>query len=124
MFRFSIKYKKCYELTEEQKQALVGIILADGFLERVKSTHNTRLRIDHTYPNQEKYVLHLYNLFLDLVKTEPKILKRKPDIRTGSVYSSIAFKTLKFPCLNYYYDLFYRNSIKIIPTNIEDLLTP
>jgi hypothetical protein len=38
-------------------------MLADGFLERGKLTYNTRLRIDHAYPEQESYVLSLHTLF-------------------------------------------------------------
>ena len=48
--KYSKQYKKEYELTQEQKECIVGIMLADGFLEKGKSTYNTRLRIDDTYP--------------------------------------------------------------------------
>ena len=48
--KYSIKYKNEYELTSIQKEALIGIILGDGFLERGKSTHNTRIRIEQSYP--------------------------------------------------------------------------
>jgi hypothetical protein len=34
------------------------------------------------------------------------------------------FKTLSYPCFNSYYDVFYSNNIKIVPSNIEQLLTP
>lgn len=40
---FNNKYKKEYKLTEFQKEALIGLILGDGFLERTKPNHNTRL---------------------------------------------------------------------------------
>ena len=53
----------------------------------------------------------------------PKVYIRKPDLRTNKIYSSIQFKTLALPCLNYYKDLFYKDGKKIIPTNINDLLT-
>lgn len=113
-------------------------MLADGFLERIKVNHNTRLRIDHTYPKQEKYVEHLYKKFQNLTARPPKIFVRSPDKRTGKVYKSISFKTLNQPCLNYYHALFYKqiikrpekenNSkacfIKYVPNNIESLLTP
>lgn len=39
-------------LSLEQKNALIGILLADGFLEKRKPNHNARLRIDHTFPSQ------------------------------------------------------------------------
>ncbi len=122
-------------LTPEQKNTIVGLLLADGYLEKRKPHHNTRLRIDHTYPAQKAYVKYLYEIFKPLCGKEPVIIIRKPDKRTGKVYSSIAFKTYNLPCLNEYYTLFYKDrgdlhssglarNIKIVPSNIQDLLTP
>ena len=42
---------------------------------------------------------------------------------TGEVYKSLYFWTLRMPCLNYYYELFYNNAVKQIPKNLEELLT-
>jgi hypothetical protein len=47
--KYSNEYKKEYELTEEQKEVLIGFMLADGFLDRVKPGHNARLRVDPYY---------------------------------------------------------------------------
>nr|YP_010218778.1 LAGLIDADG endonuclease [Morchella brunnea]UBU98585.1 LAGLIDADG endonuclease [Morchella brunnea] len=33
------------------------------------------------------------------------------------------FRTLAMPCLNYYYDLFYKDKVKTIPRNLGELLT-
>jgi hypothetical protein len=38
---FFKEYKKNFKLNIEQKEALIGIMLGDGYLERNKSTHNT-----------------------------------------------------------------------------------
>jgi len=122
-------------LSQEQKDVIIGILIADGSLEKRKPNHNTRLRIDQTYPGQQAYVKFLYNLFKPLCGKEPVIFVRKPDKRTGKVYSSIAFKTYNLPCLNEFYTLFYQNSgqlhskgdmrfTKIVLSNIQDLLTP
>lgn len=98
-------------------------MLADGYLLKAKPEHNTRLRIDHTYPCQEAYVISIYNLFKPMVKMEPTIVERKADKRTGKIYKSIYFWSLSFPCLNPYYFLFYNNKTKKVPINIEELLT-
>ena len=121
--KYTKQYKKEYELTQEQKESIIGIMLADGFLEKGKSTYNTRLRIDHTYPDQKSYVFSLYTLFGDLIDMEPVIVVRKADSRTGKIYKSIYIRTLKFPCLNEYHSLFYKEQKKVIPLNIQDLLT-
>ena len=55
---------------------------------------------------------------------DPVILTRKPDKRTGKIYKSIYFRTLTLPCLNEYHDIFYKNKVKIIPKNLDELLTP
>ena len=67
--------------------------------------------------------MHIYSQFTNLTGKEPKVYIRKPDKRTNEIYSSMQFKTLALPCLNYYYDLFYKEGKKIIPSNISDLLT-
>lgn len=122
--KFSKHYKQEYELTQEQKDAIVGIMLADGYLERGKPSYNTRLRIDHSYPEQESYVLGLRILFASLIASKPVIIVRKADTRTGKVYKSISVRTLRFPCLNKYHNIFYKDKKKIVPLNIQDLLTP
>jgi hypothetical protein len=54
----------------------------------------------------------------------PVILTRKPYKRTGKIYKSLYFRTLTLPCLNEYHNMFYKNKVKIIPENIDKLLTP
>ena len=43
---------------------------------------------------------------------------------TNKEYKSIKFQTLSLPCFNYYREIFYNEEkIKIIPNNIDNLLT-
>ena len=70
---FNNKYIKEYNLTKFQKEALIGLILGDGFLERIKPSHNTRLQIEQSYPDKEEYFNHLYLLFKPLVSMNPSI---------------------------------------------------
>ena len=53
---------------------------------------------------------------------EPTILTRNNKKR-GLITQSLYFRTLAMPCLNYYYDLFYKDKIKVIPRNLDELLT-
>lgn len=115
-----------YELSTEQKEALIGIILGDGYLERSKLTHNTRLAIDQAYPEKESYVNSLFELFRPMISPDtenPNIFTMKPHKKTGKVYRSIRFRTLVHPCLNEYHDLFYKNKKKVVPANLQELLT-
>jgi hypothetical protein len=42
---------------------------------------------------------------------------------TGYRRRNISFGTRTLPCFNEFYNLFYKNKIKVVPSNIEELLT-
>lgn len=86
-----------------QQDILVGTMLGD--CERAKNNHSPRLRFDQTFPNHAFYLTILYVHFINLVGKHPTVHTRKPDIRTGMVYSTIRFSTLAFPCFKYFYDM-------------------
>ena len=44
--------------------------------------------------------------------------------QTEKVYPYIRFEARTLPCFNYYYDIYYLNGKKTVPSNIGDLLTP
>jgi hypothetical protein len=119
--------KLAARLTPLQQDVLVGCMLGDAYIERAKSTHNARLRFDQTFPMHASYLMLLYGIFYDLTSKGPSLHIRKPDKRTGNVYSSLAFKTVTLPCLNIWHSLFYPLSrcldFKIVPPNIGELLT-
>ena len=121
--KLSSKDKKEFELSSYQKNALLGIILGDECLEKGKESWNTRLRVEQLYPNQAEFVRNMHSLLTPMINMSPGILTRK-DKRTGLSTQSMYFWTMRMPCLNYYYDLFYKDKIKTIPKNIGGLLTP
>lgn len=119
-----------FPITPIQKEVIVGTLLGDASLERAKPTHNTRLRFDQSYPQHDSYLRSLYVIFHELTGplSSPKIHTRKPDVRTGKVYSTIAFKTRAIESLNYFYTLFYvydsdGKRRKVVPMNIKELLS-
>lgn len=116
--------KSSVTLTRAQQDAVVGTMLGDSCMERAKENHSPRLRFEQTFPSHANYVTQLYILFQNLVGQCPRVISRKPDSRTGNVYSTISFKTLAFPCLTYYFNLFHVNGVKVVPTNFAQLLTP
>lgn len=116
-FKVTKIYKEQKKIEDFQSQIIVGLLLGDVSAERTKSTQNTRLRFEQSIKHKN-YILFLYDLFKDFVGTPPSSPTRKPHNKTGIIYETIAFKTLRFPCFNYYYELFYKNSIKIIPLNL------
>ena len=120
--KYSAKYKKDYTLTDIQKEALIGIILGDGCIERPKVTHNARIRIEQSYPEKSEYLKSLFELLEPLTAMEPTMLTRDNKNR-GVLTHTLNFITLSMPCLNYYHELFYKDNVKIIPRNLEELLT-
>lgn len=111
-------------LTQIQKDVLVGTLLGDASAERQKASYNSRIRYDQTYPTHASYLYFIYDILKPLTMALPTIITRKPDARTGISYRSIAFKTRALSLLNVYYDMFYINGRKSVPTNIAELLTP
>ena len=79
------------------------------------------LRIQHF-----NYFNHVLELFKPYLSKDFKLkTKSFVDKRTKNSYSSVNFATLSLPCFNYYKNLFYNSdNFKIVPSNIQDLLTP
>ena len=79
------------------------------------------LRIQHL--NYFNHVLELFKPYLSKdfeLKTKSFINKKN-----NNNYSSVNFATLSLPCFNYYKNLFYNpDKLKIVPSNIQDLLSP
>lgn len=98
-------------------------MLGDAIIERPKPSQNARVRFDLYFPNHASYLIKIYSHIYKLTGKGPTVIIRKPDKRTGKVYSQMQLKTLTFPCLNYYLDLFYKEGKKIIPKIIGELLT-
>jgi hypothetical protein len=99
---------------------IIGLLLGDLHASK-GSLKNTRLIFEQGDIHSD-YLFHLYDLFKNFCKTEPKITKRF-DKRTNKFYTRIKFSTLSSPLFNYYLDLFYVNNIKIIPANLGEILT-
>jgi hypothetical protein len=79
------------------------------------------LRIEQSYPEKEKYLRSLYELLEPMTTMSAVTLTRK-DKRSDTITQSLYFRTLAMPCLNYYYDLFYKERVKIIPRNLGSIV--
>ena len=52
------------------------------------------------------------------------LLRERFDKRRGKVYNTLHFSTRSLPFFNLYYELFYDNKVKVVPSNIGILLSP
>lgn len=113
--------KAAFSTPSDLKEILVGLLLGDLY-GRFRYG-NTSFVFKQGLIHQD-YIYHLYELFSKYCPSAPKIIKGLPDTRTGKRYSSISFSTYTLPCFNELYHLFYFSGKKVVPKNIEDLLTP
>ena len=105
------------QIPNELKEVLIGSALGDLYIR--KRSKNTSLHFKQSIRN-EPYIIHLYTIFQEFCKTTPQIKDARLKDKT---HQSIFFDTLTYEAFNYYYDLFYKNKKKVIPSNIEELLT-
>lgn len=121
-------------LNQHQKDLLIGTLLGDGNLQTESNGRNWRYRALHTNEHKQ-YVDHKYEVLKPLCGSPP-IYGKIYDKRTNKYYERMYFNTLSSSLLNDYAKLFYKfnystlpNSTispwqKVVPQNIESLLTP
>jgi hypothetical protein len=112
------------ELPMDLQEIVVGSLLGDLTAERKSAKNNTRLQFKQSTKNTE-YINHLYDLFKEFCGSSPIVMSSFDSRPTKmKAYSAIKFQTLSLPCFNKYRELFYNSEgVKIIPTNLEDMLT-
>lgn len=102
--------------TDFQKQVLIGYVLGDGCLEVIGKSGKARLMVEQGL-KQKELVDWLYKIFSEFTKTPPK---EKNYINKNSIY----FSTLSSKQFYIYQNIFYKDKKKILPIEIEQLLTP
>ncbi len=112
-------YKRTLKLSAKQKKVLIGLLLGDGHIELAPNKKSARLKVEHCVKNSD-YVEFLYQLFKNLVRMQPRTRSVKG---FGQNFDRIGFTTLSLPELLFYRNLFYKDKAKIVPQNIEKLLT-
>ena len=125
---YKIDYRIKLNLPSYLHQVLIGLLLSDGSLEKTSPTSAARLSVMFGSLHIS-YLLHLYNLFEPYTNTNSGI--RFIDVfnkKTKVSYTQVGFKTVSLPILLLYHKMFYiaksKSYIKIVPSNIEDLMTP
>lgn len=100
-------------LSKQQKDIMVGLILGDGHLE-FNGYRGTRLQVKQS-KEREEYVLWLYENFKQFVNTPPKQRKDTDQWYFGTRFYEDFEKIRKN---------FYQNRVKNIPDNIDHYLIP
>ena len=119
------------EIIENKKDSIIhsiiiGLVLGDGSLYKNYLDSNARLELSfgEKYKN---FALSIENIFKDFISNPLKEVKIKGK---NKIYINYRLKTKSLPLFTQYYTLFYKfdteksKIIKIIPTNIIELLNP
>jgi len=107
---------------EEIKDVLVGSLLGDGYIEMGDRALNGRFRISQSLKS-EYYLFMLFGILSQFCLSAPRLSKYF-DQRTKKEYCSMVISTRSLPLFTMFHSLFYLDGVKIIPSNIFDLLTP
>lgn len=112
----TIRREVCYnlgmELTERQQAIIIGSILGDGGV--YFNTNSPRAY--YMVKQSLRYSEYVDWLFSQLKNLCPSEVKQRKD--NGQKY----FYTSPNECLNIFQELFYRNKIKRVPENIDEIL--
>lgn len=100
------------EISQNIVEFLIGSVLGDTSI--IYKGKSSRIICQHSI-KQEKYLLHKVEILKDL---EPKII-----YRNNTNFPAVGFYTKGTPSLNYLYNSFYKDGIKIIPFNLLDNFT-
>lgn len=121
--------RKLTSLPYELHQAVIGMLLSDAGCYRTKGpTSNSRLEWSFGQ-HRADLAQFIYDLLKDYVQTPVSTLFTRPNAESEPILSH-RLKTLALPVFNFYRELFYKLNpvtgkyVKIVPLNIEELLTP
>lgn len=113
------------EITKEMEEVLIGTILGDAHINcrsyssSKKITDSGILVFAHCEA-QKEYCFYKYNILKTLFNREPQ---KNIQERKGKKHISYYATSKSDMSLRKYFDLFYRDFIKVIPVNLEDYLT-
>jgi hypothetical protein len=122
--RLSKKERETIILSDITAQVLVGIMLGDGHIQQRSVTGNSRFLFTQTSVKHKNYYQKVFNLFEPYcTKDLQSYCKSWEDKKTKQIYESLSFATIALPCFNKYREMFYLNNIKVVPSDIFNLLT-
>ena len=110
------------ELTPIQKEAIIGLILGDASMQSQNKGKTYRIKFEWGNKNKA-YALHVFQLFDEWVLSQPH--KKERISPKNNLVINWGFQTISHKAFNYLSELFIKNGIKSISTNIiTDYLSP
>lgn len=99
---------------------IYGLILGDGFLQKT-GVKNARLRLEYSAKHHE-YINWIYRSLVNLFKQKPKSINRLHP-KTKRIYHYLRLQSQSSPVFGKLRRQFYHDNQKIIPENINKLLS-
>lgn len=107
------------EISSREKEIIIGTVLGDAHIAMLKTA--ARLEITHS-EKQKEYVFWKHAELRRFVSAKPRLVQIE-DARYGKTYRQLRFATSAEERWTVFHRIFYRNRVKIIPKDIEHLLT-
>ena len=107
-------------MNKEKEAILIGTILGDGYLQKT-GRKNARLRFEHS-TKQKEDLLWKASKFPEFFQGKPKRYVRF-NRKFGKTYKYLRFQSNSSPQFGEWRRKFYRNSKRVVPTDLQDLLT-
>lgn len=101
---------------------MIGCLLGDGRLESRSCLYTARFRIHHA-DSQKEYLFWKFRLLRSLTSSIPR-RHEYIDKRNNTRVTSWYFHTRTLASLRSLYLKFYKNGKKVLPRDLNDLLTP
>jgi hypothetical protein len=120
--RDSLMFAKPIPLTDFQKEVLIGTLLGDSSLRRHKKSWNTEISCAHGI-KQKEYCEYKTEIFKSLGAHCEHHIRKTPDKRNGICYEDYTMRVPSNPELNSWYEAFYPNGKKVIPSNLFNYFT-
>jgi len=114
------------QISEEVMSAITGMMLSDGHIAQRSITGNARFMcVQSGKPAKREYFNFVLTLLITFCSANyTPYIKEWDENKQEKMYSSISLTTMQLPCFTVLRSLWYKETIKIIPLNIQELLTP
>lgn len=107
--------------TKNQEDVLISLAIGDGCIYKSKGNKNYRMNLAHSV-KQKDYFLEKYNQLKSFIEVDYFIETQKHS-KTGKKYTCYKFQTKVHPFYTEMHNMFYKNGKKIIPANINEMLS-
>lgn len=105
-------------MTQRQKNALIGIILGDAYLQTT-GKQNARIRLEHSI-SQEEYLLWKMSIFPEYFQKKVEVLERFNSV-WNKKYTYSRAQSTSSPEFGKMQRLFYTSLRKVIPTTFKSI---